>query len=244
MDAPPAREPTEGGETRFMTARHEQVADALRRLITAGTLAIGQRLPPETDLSVQYGVSTPTLREALEVLRAEGLIAKFQGRGNFVSRPPERITYPGSVKAARTQVSSTDTTATGRLASRLGLAEGDPLTEYVCLTHLGNSPQALTHVYVPRTTAPLTDASPWGDELAIATGASVTNSNDQVTARFPTTAEAQSLRIGTRMPVVAIERTFTAADGQAVAYALLVIPGDRAEVALVTPIDTDQEARQ
>lgn len=244
MDASPAREPTEGGEPRFMTARHEQVADALRRLITAGTLAVGQRLPPETHLSVQYGVSTPTLREALEVLRAEGLIAKFQGRGNFVRRPPERFTYPSSTKAARTTVSSAATTATGHLAGRLGLAEGAPLTEYACLTHLDDSPEALTHVYVPRTAAPLTNASPWGDDLVIATGVPVTTSIDQVTARFPTTAEAQSLRIGTRMPVLTIERVFTTADGQAVAYALLVIPGDRAEVALVTPIDIDQEARQ
>jgi GntR family transcriptional regulator len=243
MDAPPPRGPAEGGEPR-LTARHEQVADVLRRLIAAGTLPAGQRLPPETHLSVEYGVSTPTLREALEVLRAEGLIAKFQGRGNFVRRPPERITYPGHLKGARTKVSSTGTTATGHLAGRLGLAEGAPLTEYACLTGIGDAPQVLVHLYVPRTATPLTTASPWGDDLVIATGASVKTSNDQVTARFPTTAEAQSLRIGTRMPVLAIERTFTTADGQPAAYALLVIPGDRATVALVTPIDTDQEARQ
>lgn len=227
-----------------MTSRHEHVADDLRRLITTGTYAVGDRLPPETHLSVQYGVSTPTLRGALEVLRAEGLVAKFQGRGNFVQRPPDRLVYPDSGKDLRTMVSSAGATATDHLALRLGTSPGAPLTEYVCVSHRDDVPQALAHVYIPRTAAQLATASPWGDALATATGLPVATSNDQVTARFPTMAEAQSLRIGTRMPVLAIERTFTTADGHVVAYALLVLPGDRVEVALVTPIDTDQEARQ
>ncbi|WP_333768735.1 GntR family transcriptional regulator [Streptomyces sp. IBSBF 2435] len=227
-----------------MTARHEQVADDLRRLITAGTFAVGDRLPPETRLAGRYGVSTPTLRDALEVLRAEGLIAKFQGRGNFVRQPPERLTYPNSAIALRMTTSSADATATGHLARRLGTPEGAPLTEYVCLSHRDDSPQVLTHVYVPRTASPLPAASPWGDDLVTATAAPATTSNDQVTARFPTSVEAQSLRISTRTPVLAIERTFTTADGRAVAYALLVLPGDRAEVALAIPIDSDQEAQQ
>lgn len=71
-----------------MSARYEQVADDLRRLIVNRSFQVGARLPPETKLSAKYGVSTPTLRDALEVLRAEGLVAKFQGRGNFVSAPP------------------------------------------------------------------------------------------------------------------------------------------------------------
>ncbi|WUH92323.1 GntR family transcriptional regulator [Streptomyces sp. NBC_00433] len=228
-----------------MTARHEQVADDLRRLIVAGTLAVGDRLPPETRLAVQYGVSTPTLREALEVLRAEGLIAKYQGRGNFVRRPSERFTYPGPAKAEHLTVSSADATATGALAVRLGLPEGAPLTAYVCLSHCEDSRQSLTHVYVPRTATPLTAASPWGDDLVAATAdVPVATSNDQVTARFPTTAEAQSLRIGTRTPVLAIERTFITTNGRPVAYALLVLPGDRAEVVLITRLDTDQEVQQ
>jgi GntR family transcriptional regulator len=236
-----------------MTARHEHVADDLRRLITAGTFAVGDRLPPETRLAVQYGVSTPTLREALELLRAEGLIAKFQGRGNFVRRPPEPFTYLSSTNTRRTMVSSSDITASGPLAEGLHTPPGTPLTEYVCLTRSDETPQVLTHVYVPRTTTPPpVAASPWGDDLLIAAGVPVTTSTDQVTARFPTTAEAQSLRIATRTPVLTIERTFTAADGQVVAYALLVLPGDRAQVALTTRISTgtgtdtaiDQEAQQ
>lgn len=228
-----------------MTARHQQVADDLRRLIASGALAVGERLAPETQLAARYRVSTPTLRDALELLRAEGLIEKFQGRGNFVRRPRPRLTYPGTggTEGLHIVVSSADITATGDLAARLRTEPDAPVTEYVCLSHRDDSPQSLAHLYVPHPgprAAGRVSASPWADDivagLATTAGVPVATSTDLVTARFPTGAEAQSLRIATRTPVLAIERTITADDGQVVAYALLVLPGDRAEVALVTRI--------
>lgn len=227
-----------------MTARHEQVADDLRRLIANGTFQAGARLPPETKLAVRYGVSTPTLREALEVLRAEGLVAKFQGRGNFVSTPPDRLTYLASPKGLRTRISSAEIIATELVASRLGVSPGTALTEYVCLTQRDDLPYVLAYVYVHRAPRTPTVASPWGDGVLTAIGAPVTTSTDQVTARLPATAEAQSLRIGTRTPVLAIERTFTSAEGQVLGYALLVLPGGRAEVTLISHIRTDTHPDQ
>ncbi|MET9219052.1 GntR family transcriptional regulator [Streptomyces sp. NPDC003300] len=236
-----------------MTSRHQHVADDLRRLITSGALAVGERLAPETRLAARYHVSTPTLRDALELLRTEGLIEKFQGRGNFVRRPPQRLTYPGVAvdgdDGLQVIVSSADITATGDLAARLRTPPDAPITQYVCLSHRDDSPQGLAHLYIPhavtRATSdvrnPPVSASPWADDivrsLTTATGEPVANSTDLVTARFPTGAEAQSLRIATRTPVLSIERTITADDGQVLAYVLLVLPGDRAEVAFVTPID-------
>jgi GntR family transcriptional regulator len=223
-----------------VSARYEQVADDLRRLITSGTLRVGSRLLPETRLAVQYRVSVPTLRDALEVLRSEGLVAKYQGHGNFVTRPPLRLTYPESGKGLRTRVSSAEATATEHLASRLGTDPGAALTEYVCLTHLDDDPYVLAHVYVPRTEEPRTTASPWGDDLVAIPGGHLVTRTDQATARFPTAAEAQSLHIGTRRPVLAIERTFTTAEGQVVGYALLVAPGDRVQVPLATTVQKAQ----
>ncbi|MYS22578.1 GntR family transcriptional regulator [Streptomyces sp. DvalAA-14] len=231
-----------------MTARHQQVADDLRRLIASGTLPVGERLAPETQLAAHYRVSTPTLRDALELLRAEGLIEKFQGRGNYVRRPPERLTYPRAdgTEDLHVTVSSTDLAATEDLAARLRTRPNDAVTEYVCLSHGADSPQSLAHLYVPhavaRIQAPPIGASPWGDDILTAAGVLAAASTDQVTARFPTAAEAQSLRIGARTPVLAVERTIAADDGQIVAYALLVLPGDRAEVAVVTRIDKKAEA--
>lgn len=60
---------------------HEAVADEIRQQIVEGALVEGQRLPPEDDLTVQFGVARTTLREALRVLESQGLLEIRRGRG-------------------------------------------------------------------------------------------------------------------------------------------------------------------
>ena len=60
---------------------HESVADLIRQRIVAGELVEGQRLPPEDDLTAQFGVARTTLREALRVLESQGLLEIRRGRG-------------------------------------------------------------------------------------------------------------------------------------------------------------------
>jgi DNA-binding LacI/PurR family transcriptional regulator len=71
---------------------HRRVSAALRAEIEGGMLAPGSRLPAEPDMALQFGVSRGTLRQALQALRADGLIEAIPGRGNFVARgrPPVR----------------------------------------------------------------------------------------------------------------------------------------------------------
>jgi DNA-binding FadR family transcriptional regulator len=68
---------------------YEQVADQLRELIVSGTLAPGERLPIESALAREFGVSRATVREALRVLAAQGLVrtAKGPAGGSFVTLP-------------------------------------------------------------------------------------------------------------------------------------------------------------
>lgn len=65
---------------------HEQLAAILRAQIDKGELAPGARLPSETALQQTYDVARGTVRRALEMLRQEGRIVTFDGRGSFV--PP------------------------------------------------------------------------------------------------------------------------------------------------------------
>jgi GntR family transcriptional regulator len=74
-----------------MAKAYERIADEIRQLIREGELAPGDRLPSETALVERYGKSLPTLRQALGLLQAEGLIEKIHGRGNFVRRPRTRV---------------------------------------------------------------------------------------------------------------------------------------------------------
>jgi GntR family transcriptional repressor for pyruvate dehydrogenase complex len=66
---------------RSVKKAHEVVSDEVRQRIVSGELAEGQRLPPEDELTAQFGVARTTLREALRVLESQGLIAIRRGRG-------------------------------------------------------------------------------------------------------------------------------------------------------------------
>ncbi len=67
----------------------ESIVDEVRRRIIDGQLIDGQRLPPERELAVQFGVSRATLREAFRVLESMGLIESRMGSGRYVVSPVE-----------------------------------------------------------------------------------------------------------------------------------------------------------
>lgn len=62
----------------------EQVADQIRQLIEDGRLQPGDRLDREDVLAERYEVSRHTLRQALQDLTAEGLLASSRGQGRVV----------------------------------------------------------------------------------------------------------------------------------------------------------------
>jgi GntR family transcriptional regulator len=64
-----------------------QIAEGLVAQIEAGELGLGDRLPPERDLSEQLGVNRMTLRRALRVLEAQGLIERRHGVGTYITAP-------------------------------------------------------------------------------------------------------------------------------------------------------------
>src|SRR5947209_12328306 len=72
----------------------QQIADELRSLIVSGELSEGESLGHEPDLVERFGVSRPSLREALRILEAEGLITVVRGvhGGVIVHEPDERMT--------------------------------------------------------------------------------------------------------------------------------------------------------
>ncbi|MDX3692726.1 GntR family transcriptional regulator [Streptomyces europaeiscabiei] len=67
-----------------MAARHEEIAEALRRAIDREDYTVGSLLPPETELAARYGVSRGTVRQAVATLTAEGLIGSRQGARRVV----------------------------------------------------------------------------------------------------------------------------------------------------------------
>jgi DNA-binding FadR family transcriptional regulator len=68
---------------------YQHVAEQLRRLILTGALQHGERLPTESTLAAEFGVSRATVREALRMLAAQGLVVATKGAkgGTYVTRP-------------------------------------------------------------------------------------------------------------------------------------------------------------
>ncbi|MFH1028413.1 MAG: FadR/GntR family transcriptional regulator [Pseudomonadota bacterium] len=61
-----------------------QIADQIRSSILAGEFSPGDKLPPERELAEMFGVSRPSVREALNLLASSGLVMSYQGGGTVV----------------------------------------------------------------------------------------------------------------------------------------------------------------
>jgi GntR family transcriptional repressor for pyruvate dehydrogenase complex len=83
-----------GGGGARLREKPQKIADELRRLIVSGKLSEGDSLGHEPDLVERFGVSRPSLREALRILEAEGLISVVRGMlgGVVVHKPDGRMT--------------------------------------------------------------------------------------------------------------------------------------------------------
>ena len=71
---------------------YAQVADAMRERIVKGAWPIGAQIPTLPVLAQEFGVALITVRQAVQLLKNEQLVAPEQGRGTFVRNKPQ--THP------------------------------------------------------------------------------------------------------------------------------------------------------
>ena len=69
-----------------MTPVYQQLAAILREAIERGDYAPGRAIPSETRLVQEHGLARLTVRKAVGVLAAEGLVTVVQGRGVYVTK--------------------------------------------------------------------------------------------------------------------------------------------------------------
>jgi GntR family transcriptional repressor for pyruvate dehydrogenase complex len=103
---------------------YQVLADALRTRIITGELKPGEKLPVEPNLSIQYGVSRSTVREALRVLASQNLVVTSRGvsGGSFVAYPnAEQIS--GYLEASLRLLAQADTLTISQLAEARDLLE-------------------------------------------------------------------------------------------------------------------------
>lgn len=122
-------------ETRPLAAgapRYRQLADTLIRDIGAGKYRIGALLPPELQLSEQYGVSRHTVREAIRQVAAMGLISRQQGIGTRVTAKSAAPRYTASLSTLSDLFQYTKRTRLKLLAERWITAGADEAAMLRC----------------------------------------------------------------------------------------------------------------
>ncbi|MGA5220200.1 GntR family transcriptional regulator [Streptomyces cinereoruber] len=220
-----------------MPTLRDTIAKDLRAQITAGRLKPGDRLPSEPKLAAHYKVSTPTVRQALALLQAEGLIEKSHGKGNFVRPLLRRITYTSGARIPlapelQTTIRTTNLRARGRLRTLLRVPANTPLTEFHCTTYAGENPRSLARIYIPRGLAPTSqlDSPSWPNGRT----AGWVETRETVTARLPTPEESAALRISPTRTVLTITSVATDATGCVIEAALLALPSDNADAVFIS----------
>lgn len=88
---PPTAKPPEGRRL------YQQIADQICTFMHEQQLQPGTRLPPERELALQFGVSRPSLREALIALEISGRVEIRMGSGVYVCAPPPESDGSGTL---------------------------------------------------------------------------------------------------------------------------------------------------
>ena len=63
-----------------------QIHNQIKKDIEAGVWAVGDRIPSERELALEFNVSRMTLRQAVQTLVEEGILERQVGAGTFVAR--------------------------------------------------------------------------------------------------------------------------------------------------------------
>lgn len=145
------------------TPKYVQIQHYILRKIRSGEFPTGGKIPSETDLAQQFGVSRLTVNTAIKELAVSGIVERAQGRGTFVrmapdEAPPRPMVFAGGVKIApfrRTSKTPHQLLEHGIVKADPSLREKLPLgpEEYVykivrCV-YADSKPDELDYSYIP-----------------------------------------------------------------------------------------------
>jgi GntR family transcriptional regulator len=221
-----------------------QIADQLRRAIERGELSEGDKLPSEAQLMEQYDVARMTVRNALQVLQAEGLTVPEHGRGVFVrSRPPvRRLASDRFARRHRKEGKAAFIVESDQLGAKpdvdmIDVSEATPPPEIAELLKvrddavvvvrsrrysLNGKPVETATSYIPADIArgtPIADPNPGPGGIygrIEELGHTLERFTEEVSARMPTPEETRVLRLAPGIPVFRLVRTAYDLEGRPV----------------------------
>lgn len=222
-----------------VVSKHTAVRQELERLLAS--MAPGEPLPAERDLSRDLGVARMTLRRAVDALVADGRLIRRQGAGTFVS--PRRVDQRLSATSfsqdmrARGLLPGSHTlwakrSAVGTLmATVLEVDKGSPMLHVRRLRTADGAPMAVEDLHVPCDLVPgLTGAGLEGcsfyEQLAQRFGVTIAAGTQTVEPCLVSPEDARCLEVEAGNPAFLFERTSRLADGRVVEFVRSVYRGD------------------
>jgi GntR family transcriptional regulator len=231
-----------------------QISDHLRELVVSGQVAPGELLPSESQLVQHYGVTRTTIRQALDVLKAEGLVVAEHGKGSYV-RPRPQVRRLGSDRFARRhrdagkaafvaevesagskpsvdQITVSEERPSPEIAGRLGLTGRAKVIVRRRRYLIDGQPVEMATSYIPAALGrgtPIAEpnSGPGGIYARLEEqGHRLDRFAEEVRARMPLPEEAQALRLPSGVPVFQLVRTAYDTDGQAVEVCDTVMSSD------------------
>ncbi len=124
--------------------RYRMIADELRALIDRGVIAPGSLLPAESVLTAEFRASRGTVRQAIAVLREEGVVTTEHGRGTYANAYPDDR---HSRWRSERHVKERQVAADAELAALFGVDAGARLIETESVTWKGGKAHTVTRTY-------------------------------------------------------------------------------------------------
>ncbi|GHI99166.1 HTH-type transcriptional repressor YvoA [Streptomyces olivaceus] len=215
--------------------RYQVIYDDLVSQIRSGVLGQAARLPGETELARQYGVSRMTVRQALDLLESEHFVVRRQGSGTFVSDHTERGRRLNRLRSFADEIADTGGRATSRtvrcetapasaeVAAVFGTAEGDTANRFTRVRLIGGVPAALQDAWVPYSVAPSLCREPLVDDSLYRTlterfGVELRHADQSMAAALLDAGQADLLGVRAGGAVLEVRRTTFGARGEVVEF--------------------------
>jgi DNA-binding GntR family transcriptional regulator len=212
-----------------------QVAQQLEEAIRSGQLAPGARLENEVDLADRFGLSRPTVRQAIQELVRKGMLVRKRGVGTQVVQGQlhSEFTRPVALSSLYDDLSRTGRLprtevlshalepANAQIAAALGVREGSDVVRVERLRWAGDEPLALMCNWLPIGLASYTTeelATHGLYELLRRSGVHMRIATQRIGARAATTGEAKLLHERKGAPLLTMERTAYDDSGRAVEF--------------------------
>lgn len=220
---------------------YAQVKKHLIHRVLSGEWKPGERLPNEAQIAEGYGLSLGTIRKAIREMVSEGLVARWPGRGTFVTshgpggHRPFRFNCvhrdDGERMAGQPTryLDSRHDRAGERAAAGLATDADDPVAVVVRLRELEGQPVLVETTYLAEAHCPGAHKLLWEGQpnsiyqiLEQNYGILVTRVEEKVRARAATENESSLLEIPASAPVLEVERTAFSLSGERVEWRTIV----------------------